>query len=142
MDSTELRKQILTEFRQVLKLAPADYTENCTNVVMSLIEAHTSETVAEAEGRGKYLATSILSMHVGYLLAHRAQGLPKMTSQVIGELWESIKSVQAENEKYMRNSQLKATHQDTQNTQDNRVSGNDLHNNGVSHPDKGGSDAA
>lgn len=34
----ELRKEILTEFKQVLKLAPADYTENCTNVVMSLFD--------------------------------------------------------------------------------------------------------
>ena len=29
----ELRAEILTEFKQVHKLAPADYTENCTNVV-------------------------------------------------------------------------------------------------------------
>ena len=34
---SELRKEILTEFKQVLKLAPSDYTENCTNVVMSII---------------------------------------------------------------------------------------------------------
>ncbi len=33
----ELRAEILTEFKQVHKLAPADYTENCTNVVMSII---------------------------------------------------------------------------------------------------------
>lgn len=33
----ELRAEILTEFKQVHKLAPADYTENCTNVVMKLI---------------------------------------------------------------------------------------------------------
>ena len=33
----ELRDEILTEFKQVYKLAPADYTENCTNVVMSII---------------------------------------------------------------------------------------------------------
>jgi transcriptional regulator with XRE-family HTH domain len=32
-----LREQILTEFKQVHRLAPADYTENCTNVVMSII---------------------------------------------------------------------------------------------------------
>ena len=36
----ELREQVLTEFKQVHKLAPADYTENCTNVVMSLVEAY------------------------------------------------------------------------------------------------------
>lgn len=34
----ELREAILLEFKQVQKLAPADYTENCTNVVMSLVE--------------------------------------------------------------------------------------------------------
>ena len=33
----ELRAEILTEFKQVHRLAPADYTENCTNVVMSII---------------------------------------------------------------------------------------------------------
>ena len=36
----ELREQVLTEFKQVHKLAPADYTENCTNIVMSLVEAY------------------------------------------------------------------------------------------------------
>lgn len=30
----ELREQVLTEFKQVHKLAPADYTENCTNIVI------------------------------------------------------------------------------------------------------------
>ena len=33
----ELMAEILTEFKQVHRLAPADYTENCTNVVMSII---------------------------------------------------------------------------------------------------------
>ena len=33
----ELRAEILTEFKQVHRLAPVDYTENCTNVVMSII---------------------------------------------------------------------------------------------------------
>ena len=40
-NEAELRAAILTEFKQVHKLAPADYTENCTNVVMSLISDHT-----------------------------------------------------------------------------------------------------
>ena len=42
---SELRNDVLTEFRQVLKLAPADYTENCTNVVMSMLttEIHKAE---------------------------------------------------------------------------------------------------
>jgi len=37
MNQDELRAAVLTEFKQVHKLAPADYTENCTNVVMSII---------------------------------------------------------------------------------------------------------
>ena len=43
----ELRAEILTEFRQVHKLAPADYTENCTNVVMSLIRTEKLKLLAE-----------------------------------------------------------------------------------------------
>ena len=41
----ELREQILTEFKQVLKLAPADYTDNCTNVVMSMVTAYTNKQI-------------------------------------------------------------------------------------------------
>ena len=44
-----LREQVLTEFKQVHKLAPADYTENCTNVVMSIIQAHTNAEIAKAK---------------------------------------------------------------------------------------------
>jgi len=36
----ELREAILLEFKNVHRLAPADYTENCTNIVMSLVEAY------------------------------------------------------------------------------------------------------
>jgi cytochrome c553 len=39
-NQSELREQVLTEFKQVYRLAPADYTENCTNVVMSIVEAY------------------------------------------------------------------------------------------------------
>lgn len=39
-DTQELREQILTEFKQVLKTAPFDHTENCTNIVMRLIAQH------------------------------------------------------------------------------------------------------
>lgn len=46
----ELREQVLTEFKQVHKLAPADYTENCTNIVMSLVEAYiTANYTANSE---------------------------------------------------------------------------------------------
>ena len=43
----ELRAEILTEFKQVHKLAPADYTENCTNVVMSIIRTEKLKLLAE-----------------------------------------------------------------------------------------------
>ena len=43
-----LKEQILTEFKQVHKLAPADYTENCTNVVMSIIKEDRERAVKEA----------------------------------------------------------------------------------------------
>ena len=59
-DKEELRQSILVEFRQVHKLAPADYTRNCTNVVMSLIDQYTqsklkafAEEVEEAVGERK-----------------------------------------------------------------------------------------
>lgn len=48
-DTDELRDQVLTEFKQVLKLAPTDYTENCTNVVMCLVESYASQR--EIDGR-------------------------------------------------------------------------------------------
>ncbi len=37
-DIDDLRESILTEFKQVYKLHPADYTENCTNVVVSMVK--------------------------------------------------------------------------------------------------------
>ena len=43
----KLRDEILTEFKQVYKLAPADYTENCTNVVMSIIRTEKLKLLAE-----------------------------------------------------------------------------------------------
>lgn len=52
----ELREQILTEFKQVHKLAPADYTENCTNVVMSMVsQAVNKARIDEMEYWGRYL---------------------------------------------------------------------------------------
>lgn len=47
----ELRAAVLTEFKQVHKLAPADYTENCTNIVMSLIRNEKLKLLAEVRGR-------------------------------------------------------------------------------------------
>lgn len=46
----ELREAILLEFKNVHRLAPADYTENCTNIVMSLVEAYiTANYTANSE---------------------------------------------------------------------------------------------
>ena len=47
----ELRNEILTEFKQVYKLAPTDYTENCTNVVMSIIRTEKLKLLAEVRER-------------------------------------------------------------------------------------------
>ena len=54
----ELREQILTEFKQVLKLAPADYTENCTNVVISMVNAYTTKLLNEQLDRLKEQAVT------------------------------------------------------------------------------------
>ena len=47
----QLREEILTEFKQVHKLAPADYTENCTNVVMSIIRTEKLKLLDEVRER-------------------------------------------------------------------------------------------
>ena len=47
----ELRAEILTEFKQVHKLAPDDYTENCTNVVMSIIRTEKLKLLDEVRER-------------------------------------------------------------------------------------------
>ncbi len=64
----ELRAEILTEFKQVHRLAPADYTENCTNVVMSIVQAHTNSEIAkvldrlqhELDGGRAYTSVSLI----------------------------------------------------------------------------------
>ena len=65
VESVELREQVLTEFKNVLRLAPADYTENCTNVVMSHIQASQSELIdrllAEMPKERKVPSFSLLS---------------------------------------------------------------------------------
>ena len=47
----KLRTEVLTEFKQVHKLAPDDYTENCTNVVMSIIRTEKLKLLAEVRER-------------------------------------------------------------------------------------------
>ena len=44
----ELREAMLLEFKNVHRLAPADYTENCTNIVMQLITADRKRVALEA----------------------------------------------------------------------------------------------
>lgn len=44
----ELREAILLEFKNVHRLAPADYTENCTNIVMQLITADRKRVALES----------------------------------------------------------------------------------------------
>ena len=50
----ELREAILLEFKNVHRLAPADYTENCTNIVMKLITADRKRVALEARLNGKW----------------------------------------------------------------------------------------
>lgn len=47
-EDKELREAILLEFKNVHRLAPADYTENCTNIVMQLITADRKRVALEA----------------------------------------------------------------------------------------------
>lgn len=72
---------------------------------MSLIRQDREAREAKAEGIGAYLAISKISQHVGYLLAHRADGqYGEMTGEVIGNLWEAMKKIQDENVQHMRSS--------------------------------------
>ncbi|SRR6266496_3076598 len=72
--------------------------------IMALFDQYLQVAVRKHEGIGAYLAISRIDHHVGYLLAHRAQGLPIMTSKVIGELWSDMKEITSENVQYMRSS--------------------------------------
>ena len=56
----ELRAEILTEFKQVHKLAPDDYTENCTNVVMSIIRTEKLKLLDEVRERVQEVYTPAL----------------------------------------------------------------------------------
>jgi len=48
MNDEELRAEILDEFKTVYRLAPSDYTENCTNIVMSLVNNWHTRKLNEA----------------------------------------------------------------------------------------------
>lgn len=67
MNDETLKEQILTEFKQVHKLAPADYTENCTNVVMSIIKEDRERAVREARINEWKLISE--SLHSAWLTA-------------------------------------------------------------------------
>lgn len=67
------------------------------------IESYLTKFKERAVGQGKFIAVSLLLEHIGYLLAHRSQGgLPEMTAEVIGNLWDAAKQIQEENDKHMR----------------------------------------
>lgn len=99
MDKTE---ELRDEITRRLQRALTPVSSLAVNAMVELIEAHTQAAVQKAEGIGQYIAASKLSMYVGYLLAHKRQGLPEMTSKVIDELWNEIKRIEADNNKYMR----------------------------------------
>ena len=67
MNDETLKEQILKEFKQVHKLAPADYTENCTNVVMSIIKEDRERAVREARINEWKLISE--SLHSAWLTA-------------------------------------------------------------------------
>jgi hypothetical protein len=79
----ELREAILLEFKNVHRLAPADYTENCTNIVMQLITADRKRVALEAK-----LETA---EHIQNTMVHEAGGycdeiLPDAIPNYIAEL--------------------------------------------------------
>lgn len=58
----ELREAILLEFKNVHRLAPADYTENCTNIVMELITAYTNKQVKAKLAHISEYAENVISI--------------------------------------------------------------------------------
>jgi hypothetical protein len=80
-----LRQQVLVEFKQVLKLSPSDYTENCTNVVMSIIQAYTEKQVRDAE----------IQSQINFIREHQEHNSPgagsiEMSSQWVDEVLEIL----------------------------------------------------
>ena len=68
----ELREAILLEFKNVHRLAPADYTENCTNVVMSIIRTEKLKLLDELD---KSMPTvEQLTTKYGYHMPERMYG--------------------------------------------------------------------
>ena len=82
----ELREAILLEFKQVHKLAPADYTENCTNVVMSIIRTEKLKLLAEVREQ-----TTIFKIK-----AHDKKGQPHLYEAGRGVPTEVLTKLEAE----------------------------------------------
>ena len=84
----ELRAEILTEFKQVHKLAPADYTENCTNIVMNIIrtEKLKAQTAILQEGisESKEFCGEDVDINLGWV------------SFKLNELQQSLNKLEAE----------------------------------------------
>ncbi len=94
-----LKAHIASEIKEVEKDA---YKRGYESGYSTAYATNKSDCI-KAEGIGKYLAASQLMIpHMGYLEAHRAQGLPEMTSKVIVELYSKMKEILDENEEYMR----------------------------------------
>ena len=75
----ELRAEILTEFKQVHKLAPADYTENCTNIVMSIIRTEKLKLLAEVrESMKSNLHDMVVMERENYTPAAQSYALKRM----------------------------------------------------------------
>lgn len=78
----ELRKQILVEFKQVLKLAPFDHTENCTNVVMSLFTTQQQELLDRVmEQKETYIDTT-QDEAPGHILAVPVSAIKKIQAKL------------------------------------------------------------
>ena len=83
----ELRDAILTEFKQVYKLAGSgDYTENCTNVVMSIIRTEKLKLLAEVREQ-----TTIFKIK-----AHDKKGQPHLYEAGRGVPTEVLAKLEAE----------------------------------------------
>jgi hypothetical protein len=79
----ELREAILLEFKNVHRLAPADYTENCTNVVMQLITADRKRVGLEARlDELERLQAADMNLYKNVVIAHRIAELKAQQEEV------------------------------------------------------------
>ena len=71
----QLQKDILIEFKNVLRLAPDDYTENCTNVVMSMVEKLLAQERAKADIAGRIEEASLPMHRYGFKYGNMPKSL-------------------------------------------------------------------